>query len=92
MTPDGSLRVALRPIPDEEGNDDPGIWGVVLADVARHACNMYSKLGSPSDKVKERIMDVFNAEIAKPTSPISGGLFDPGSIRGGLFDPGSILN
>lgn len=46
---------------------DPGAWGLVLADVARHAANAYEHEGSDPKVVLARIREMFDAEMFEPT-------------------------
>lgn len=48
---------------------DPGAWGLVLADVARHAAQAYQREGQNPEQVLERIRELFEAELSSPTSP-----------------------
>ncbi|MCC6785932.1 MAG: DUF5076 domain-containing protein [Planctomycetes bacterium] len=54
---------------------DPGAWGLLLADVARHAAQAYQREGQDPDQVIERIRELFEAEWSSPTSPAED-LFD----------------
>jgi len=46
---------------------DAGAWGVMLADVARHATNAYAKEGHDPIDVLARIRAMFEAEFDSPT-------------------------
>jgi len=46
---------------------DPGAWGLVLADVARHAAQAYERGGQNHDEALERICAVLRAELSVPT-------------------------
>ena len=60
---DGGLRVALR-----RSFDDPATWGVLLADLARHAARIYAKETDMSeDEALEVIKDMFDAEWSSST-------------------------
>lgn len=48
---------------------DPGAWGLLLADVARHAAHAYQREGQNPEQVLERIRQLFDAEWLSPTSP-----------------------
>ena len=48
---------------------DPGAWGLLLVDVARHAAQAYQYEGQNPEDVLERIRQVFDAEWESPTSP-----------------------
>ena len=57
------LQVSLR-----QGFDDPGVWGLLLVDVARHAARVYATEGVCSaDEAMQKIRAMWNAEIATPT-------------------------
>jgi hypothetical protein len=48
--------------------DDPGTWGIVLADLARHVCEaMSERRGMDSKQVLARIVAAWNAEICHRT-------------------------
>jgi hypothetical protein len=60
---EGRLEVSLR-----RAFEEPDVWGVALADVARHAARIFAKETKISEEEtldKTRMM--FNAEIDKPT-------------------------
>jgi hypothetical protein len=46
---------------------DPGAWGLLLVDVARHAAQAYEREGRDPKAVLERIRELFNAEWSCPT-------------------------
>ena len=46
---------------------DPGAWGLVLADIARHAANAYGNEGADPKAVLARIRELFDAEMFDPT-------------------------
>ncbi|QYU67764.1 DUF5076 domain-containing protein [Leptolyngbya sp. 15MV] len=46
---------------------EPAVWGLVLADIARHAANAYASQGYDPDEVLARILAAFQAEWAHPT-------------------------
>lgn len=48
---------------------DPGAWGLLLADVARHAAQAYQREGQDPEQVLARIRELFEAEWSSPTSP-----------------------
>jgi hypothetical protein len=55
--------------------EDPGAWGIVLVDLARHVANSYSAThGRDPRQTLSRIKEVFDAEWSKPTSEAKGGL------------------
>jgi hypothetical protein len=46
---------------------DPGAWGLLLADVARHAAKAYANEGHNSVQVVAKIRQLLDAELSKPT-------------------------
>jgi len=44
-----------------------GAWGLLLADVARHAANAYGNEGADSNAALARIRELFDAEMSSPT-------------------------
>ena len=62
---DGGLHVSLR-----RAFDDPQAWGMLIADVARHARASIDR-GKPltEDEALERIRTMFDAEMDAPTDP-----------------------
>lgn len=46
---------------------EPGAWGLLLADVARHAAKAYAAEGVPEAQALDRILQLFHAEFAAPT-------------------------
>lgn len=46
---------------------EPAAWGLLLADVARHAANAYAAEGHDRDEVLARITAMFQAEWDHPT-------------------------
>lgn len=48
--------------------DDPGAWGLVLADIARHVAKAYGRGGETSEQeALLRIKQLFDAEWCSPT-------------------------
>jgi hypothetical protein len=47
---------------------DPGAWGLLLVDVARHAAQAYERDGRNLNDVLGRIRELFDAEWLAPTS------------------------
>ena len=48
--------------------EEPDMWGLLLVDVARHASRAYARESAYSeDEALRRIIDMFEAEIARPT-------------------------
>ena len=46
---------------------DAGTWGLLLADVARHAAHAYANEGQDPNVVVARIRELFDAEWSAPT-------------------------
>jgi hypothetical protein len=60
---DGGLSISFT-----RAFDDPGMWGMLLVDVARHAARVFEKEGvMTQEEAMERIREMFEAEIARPT-------------------------
>ena len=60
---DGGLSIAFS-----RAFEDPDIWGLLLVDVARHAARAYARESNfTEDEALTRIVDMFEAEIARPT-------------------------
>lgn len=47
--------------------NDPGAWGLLLADIARHATNAYANEGNDPKVVLARIRELFDAEMFEPS-------------------------
>ena len=48
--------------------DEPDLWGMLLVDIARHAARAYAREDEfTEDEALRRIVDMFEAEIARPT-------------------------
>ena len=60
--PKGPQQVALR-----THWQDAGAWGLLLADVARHATQAYERDGRNEEEVLDRIFETFDAEWSEPT-------------------------
>ena len=62
---DGGLSIAFQ-----RAFEEPDMWGLLLVDIARHAARAYAR---ESDYTEEdalaRIVEMFEAEIARPTDP-----------------------
>jgi metallophosphoesterase superfamily enzyme len=59
----GGLSVGLR-----RSFDEPGTWGILLADLARHAARIYALETQVSeDDALQAIKDMFDAEWSRPT-------------------------
>jgi hypothetical protein len=48
--------------------DDPGAWGLLLVDIARHAAQAYARNGVGRDQALARIKELFDAEWSRPTT------------------------
>ena len=60
---DGGLSIAFA-----RAFEEPDMWGLLLVDVARHASRAYARESAYSeDEALRRIVDMFEAEIARPT-------------------------
>jgi hypothetical protein len=46
---------------------EPGAWGLMLADIARHAANAYANEGRDRTEVLARIREMLDAEFSAPT-------------------------
>ena len=69
--PRGGQQFSLSPV-----WKDPGAWGLLLVDLARHAAEMYGREGRDRDATLRRIREMFDAEWVTPTDDVdlSGGL------------------
>jgi hypothetical protein len=48
--------------------DDPGAWGLLLVDIARHAAKAYGSAGQTTEQeALSRIKQLFDAEWSSPT-------------------------
>jgi len=57
--------------------NDPMIWGMMLADLARHLANAYNQQhGYSFDNTVNRIREGFDVELDSPTDFPSGGIVD----------------
>jgi hypothetical protein len=62
---EGGLHVSLR-----RAFDDPQAWGMLIADVARHAARIFAKETKlTEDQAIDRIRSMFDAEMDAPTDP-----------------------
>jgi hypothetical protein len=60
---DGGLSIAFQ-----RAFEEPDMWGLLLVDVARHAARAYARESPYTEEdALERIVDMFEAEIARPT-------------------------
>jgi len=60
---EGSLLVQIAPV-----FDDPGVWGVILADLAQHVANAYGERGHPPASTLRKIQQVAMMEFNNPTA------------------------
>jgi hypothetical protein len=59
---DGGLSIAFT-----RAFDDPAMWGMLLADIARHAANAFEKEGAMSaDEALARIVAMLESELGRP--------------------------
>jgi len=62
---DGGLSIAFTPAFDE-----PGTWGVVLADLARHVSRAFERDGTcEASEALQRIVATFSAEMRRESDP-----------------------
>ena len=62
---EGGLHISLR-----RAFDDPEAWGMLIADVARHAARIFARETSwTEEEVLERVRSMFDAEMDAPTDP-----------------------
>jgi hypothetical protein len=60
---EGNLHVSLR-----RAFDEPGTWGILLADIARHVGRIYALEGSMrEEQVVDKVWAMFDAEMERPT-------------------------
>src|ERR1700686_1161429 len=60
---DGGLSIAFT-----RAFEEPDMWGLLLVDIARHASRAYAReRACPEEEALTRIIDMFKAEIARPT-------------------------
>jgi hypothetical protein len=60
---DGGLSIAFA-----RAFEEPDMWGLLLVDVARHASRAYARESAYSEEeALRRIIDMFEAELARPT-------------------------
>ena len=60
---DGGLSIAFT-----RAFDEPDLWGLLLVDIACHAARAYSRESAFTEQeALTRILDMFEAEIARPT-------------------------
>jgi Domain of unknown function (DUF5076) len=62
---DGGLSIAFQ-----RAFEEPEMWGLLLVDIARHAARAYARESDYSEEeALERILEMFEAEIDRPTDP-----------------------
>ena len=62
---DGGLSIAFQ-----RAFEEPDMWGLLLVDIARHAARAFARESEFSeDEALNRIVEMFEAEIARPTDP-----------------------
>ena len=49
--------------------EDPGVWGLLLVDLARHVAYAYEQQGMRGEDALWRIKEMFDAEWSAPTDP-----------------------
>jgi hypothetical protein len=59
---DAGQQLVLNPIWDE-----PEAWGLLLADIARHAARAYSRVDLSEEEALNRILALFQVEMGHPT-------------------------
>ena len=60
---DGGLSIAFT-----RAFEEPDMWGLLLVDIARHAARAFARESAfTEDEALGRIVDMFEAEIARPT-------------------------
>jgi hypothetical protein len=60
---DNGLQVSLR-----RSFEDSATWGIMLADIARHASRIYARETAVSEEqALQRIRSLFDAELDRPT-------------------------
>ena len=67
---DGGLQCSLFPT---IWKDDPGTWGLLLADAANHIADAVAEdTGCPRDEVYERLCEVLVGELKTPSAEREG--------------------
>lgn len=62
---EGALHVSLR-----RAFDEPDVWGMLIADVARHIARIYAKeTAMNEEQALDRVLAIFQAEMDNPTDP-----------------------
>ena len=61
---DGGLTVSIR-----RSFDDAAVWGVLLADVARHVSRIYAEEdGTSEEEALSKVVETLTSELMEPTS------------------------
>jgi hypothetical protein len=47
--------------------DDPGVWGLMLVDLAKHVAKAYEESGTSGDFALQKMKEALDAEWAHPT-------------------------
>ena len=64
---DGGLTVSIR-----RSFDDAAVWGVLLADVARHVSRIYAdEDGVTQEEALSKVVETLTSELMEPTSSVS---------------------
>jgi hypothetical protein len=64
---DGGLSIAFA-----RAFEEPEMWGLLLVDIARHAARVYARESDyTEDEALTRIIEMFEAEIARPTDLVN---------------------
>jgi hypothetical protein len=60
---DGGLTVSVR-----RSFDDPSVWGILLADVARHVSRIYAEEdGTTEEAAMAKVVETLTSELLEPT-------------------------
>ena len=61
----------------DQWKHNPGVWGIMLCDLAQHVANAYEQGGTATrEEVLQAIVSTFLAEFAEPTDAPTGGMVD----------------
>ena len=64
---DGGLHVSMM-----KSFDEAEVWGVLLADIARHAANIYAREdGASVEEITAKIAGIFRSELMDPTDEVA---------------------
>jgi hypothetical protein len=62
---EGDLHISLR-----RAFDEPEVWGMLLADIARHVGRIYAREGGLREQdVIDKLRTIFETEMDEPTDP-----------------------